>query len=144
MSTLTAELKDVFELYLKLGEKFTKIVDAGDSKDPQALAQSILQNREYLSRIEAMNSRVLRLSEDWENCRANLDPESRDRIRTLAEAARAQAIRLQELCSIQAQKLQAARDKLGKNLEEIGKGAQYLKSVKPIKNNYPKFIDSLY
>ncbi len=144
MIALAVEFRDVFQLYLKLGEGFTKIMNAGDSKDPQALANSILQNREWLAKIEHMNSRMLQLSGEWEKCRESLDAKSRDEIRNLAEAAKAQAIQLRELCGIQIQKLQISRDKLEKDLAELDKGARYLKSVKPAKNNYPKFIDSLY
>ncbi len=144
MIALAAEFRDVFQLYLKLGEEFTNIMNAGDSKDPQALAKSILQNCDWLARIEHMNSRMLQLSGEWRKCRGSLDAKSRDELGDLAEAARAQAVRLKELCGIQIQKLQIARDKLEKDLAELDKGARYLKSVKPAKNNYPKFIDSLY
>jgi hypothetical protein len=144
MKNLVAEFQDVFTLYLQLGEELTRIMNIDDSKDPQALIKAILQNRNCLDRITQMNARVVHLSESWEKCRTHLDPESRNRARNLAEAAKAQAVRLQELCSIQAQKLQTIRDKLGKNLAEIGKGSRYLKSMKPSKSNYPKFIDSMY
>jgi archaellum component FlaC len=141
---LAAEFRDVFTLYIKLGEELTKIMDVGNSEDPQVLADAILKNRECLDRIEQMNSRVLRLSSDWQQHRNNLDQESEKEVRDLSDATRAQVRRLQELCSMHVQKLQNTRDKLQKDLAEIGKGAQYLKSTTPTKNNYPKFIDSLY
>jgi hypothetical protein len=144
MKNFIAEFQDVFTLYLKLGEELTKIINVDDSKDPQALVRAILENRDCLDRIAQMNTRVLHLSDAWQKCRTHLDPESRDKAQNLAEAAKAQAMRLQELCSVKTQKLQTVRDKLGTNLEEIGKGSQYLKSMKPTKSNYPKFIDSLY
>jgi uncharacterized coiled-coil DUF342 family protein len=144
MSALAEEFQDVFQLYLKLSEELTKIIDADDSKDPLELVDSILKNRDCLNRIENMNFRVLRLSEDWEKYRSRLGPESPDEVRDLAGSAKAQAIKLRELCNLYEQKIRAIRDKLGENLEEVGKGSQYLKSVKPIKYNYPKFIDSLY
>jgi GTP-binding protein EngB required for normal cell division len=142
MTTLVAQFQDVLKLYLSFCEDLTKIMDVGDSKDPRALAESILQNRDCLDRIAQMNLRILRLSDDWDKCRKNLDSKSLDDVRNFAQAAKAQAVRLKELCSTHAQKLQTARDKLATDLAEIGKGAQYLKSIKPIKNNYPKFIDS--
>jgi hypothetical protein len=144
MNNFASEFQDVFQLYLKLGEELEKLMDVKDSKDSQALVRFILQNRDCLVRVEQMNSRVRQLSDDWRKCRDKLDPKSRNEARNLAEAARAQAVRLKNLCTIQAQKLETARDKLGKGLAEIGKGTRFLKSIKPIKNNYPKFIDSLY
>ncbi len=144
MNALTSELQGIFQLYLKLREELSKALDVGDSKDPQVLVESILRNSECLLRIEQLTPRVLRLSEEWGTDRANLDPQAQDEIRSLAAAAKTEAIRLKELCSVHAQKLRIALDKLGKDLMEIEKGSQYLKSVKPIRNNYPKFIDSRY
>ena len=141
---LAAEFQDVYTLYVKLGEELTKIMDVGDSEDPRILAETILKNRECLIRIEQMNSRVLQLSNDWKQHSASLDPETEKNIRTLSEGARTQVVRLQELCRTHMKRLQSARDKLEKDLAELSKGAQYLKSTTPPKNNYPKFIDSMY
>jgi hypothetical protein len=144
MNNLADEFRDVFNLYIKLGEELTKIMDVGDSEDPQVLIGSILRNRECLERITQMHSRVAQLSDNWAKCRNHLDPESRSEAHELAAAAKAQAVRLQELCSVQTEKLRRVCDDLGKKLAEIGKGSQFLKSIKPLKNNYPKFVDSLY
>jgi hypothetical protein len=144
MNALAAEYQDVFKLYLRLSQDLAKIMDVSDSQNPQAFVESILENRDNLARIEQMNSRVLQLSDACEKCRASLDPESREEVGNMAQAAKVQAIRLKELCGMHAQKIQAARDQLGDRLAQMGKGAQCLQSMKPIKNNYPKFIDSLY
>jgi hypothetical protein len=144
MKNLVSEFQDVFTLYLKLGEDLTKIMSIDDSMDPNAFVKAVLQNRNSLERISQMNSRVMQLSEAWGKCRETMPPETREMVHSLVEAAKTQAKRLQELCGIHARKLQVVRDKLGDNLAELGKGARYLKSMKPSKNNYPKFIDSLY
>ena len=144
MNALASEYQDVFRLYLRLGKDLAKIMDIDDKANPQDYVESILANRDCLMRIEQMNSRILRLSEAWKKCRATLDLESQDEIEELAGEARSQAVRLRELCGTHVQKLQKVRNKLADDLAEIGKGAEYLKSTKPIKNNYPKFIDSLY
>lgn len=141
---LTAEFHDVFKLYEKLEEELTKITDVGNSEDPQILSETILKNRECLVRIEQMNSRVLYLSDSWKQHSCNQDSKTEKDIHALAEAARSRVIRLQELCRTHMQKLQNARYKLEKDLAELSKGAQYLKSTAPPKNNYPKFIDSLF
>jgi hypothetical protein len=144
MNALACDFQDVFQLYLRLGQDLTRILNEDNSADPQALVQSILGNRDCLVRIEQMNSRVLELSDNWEKCRDNLDPSSINEIRDLAQAAKAQAIRLKELCGIHTQKLQITRDELCSRMAELNKADQHLKSLKPIKTNYPKFIDSQY
>jgi hypothetical protein len=144
MKNIVLEFQEVLALYLKLGEDLTKIMSINDSKDPGAFVKAILQNRDSLEQIAQMNSRVLQLSTAWKKCSAQLDPQVRDKVRALAEASSAQAQHLQKLCSLHAKKLQAVRDKLGENLAELGKGSRYLNSIKPAKNNYPKFIDSRY
>jgi hypothetical protein len=144
MKNLISEFREVLSLYLQLGEDLSKILSIDDSKDPGVFVKAILQNRSSLEQIEQMNSRVMQLSDAWQKCRDQLDPETRKKVSALAEASRAQAKRLQELCSLHAKKLQAARDKLGENLSELGKGTRYLNSIKPPKNNYPKFIDSRF
>jgi hypothetical protein len=144
MNALASEFQDVFKLYLKLSQDLAGITNGIDTHNPQQLIESILQNRDSLVRIEQMNSRISQLSDAYNKCRAHLDPESQEEIRNLAQAAKAQAIRLKEWCSIRALKIQAARDRLGGRIAEIGKGSQFLESIKPIKNNYPKFIDSRY
>jgi hypothetical protein len=144
MNALAAEYQDVFKLYLRLSQDLAGIMDENNSQNPQQLIESILRNCDSLTRIEQMNSRIMQLSDACDKCRADLDLKSQEEIRNLAQAAKAQAIRLKELCGIHAQKIQATRDRLDKRMVEIGKGSQFLKSIKPIKNNYPKFIDSLY
>jgi hypothetical protein len=144
MNALTAEFQDVFKLYLSLSQDLARILDESNSQNPQQMIESILRNRDSLAGIEQMNSRVMQLSDTCNKCRADLDIKSQEEIKNLAQAAKAQAIRLKELCGIHAQKIQATRDSLGRKMVEIGKGSQFLKSIKPIKNNYPKFIDSLY
>jgi hypothetical protein len=144
MNTLAADFRDVFKLYLRLSQDLTQIMDVDDSEDPQALVQSILKNRECLARIEQMNSRVLQLTGSWENCRDDLDAASANEVRELAHAVKSQAIHLNTLCSIQAQKVQMTRDTLCSKIAELSKATQHLKSLKPVKNNYPKFIDYRY
>jgi hypothetical protein len=144
MTNLASEFRDVCNLYARLGEELASITATDDALGSQALIQSILDNRDCLDRIAQMQSRIMQLSEDWKKVRPYLDSELRDETQDLAAAARAQVLRLQELCATQIQKLEQTRDSLGRNLSELGKGTQFLKSIKPANSNYPKFIDSLY
>jgi len=144
MNNLASEFQAVSQLYSQIGEELAGVMCVNDSGNSSALAEAILQHRDCLARIEQMNARVLYLSEEWKKRRPNLDADTYRKIDGLAETARVQAMRLNDLCGNKMQTLQAARDRLAKRLEELGKGTRYLKSVKSTKSNYPKFIDSLY
>ncbi len=144
MNSLAEEFCEVFKLYIEVGDELARSTALDGPQDSQKLVNLILQNRESLERIAQMNSRVMLLSDAWEKCRDHLDPDSREETGKLVEAARAQASRLQELCRIHTEKLRSVCADLGNSLAEIGKGSQFLKSLRPVKNNYPKFVDSLY
>jgi hypothetical protein len=131
-------------LYLKIAEDLSRILEAQDTQNPRTLVQSVLKNQECFARIGQMNSTVLQLSLDWKKHRSTIDAKLRNEISRFADAARRHAVQVGELCNLQAQRLQTARDKMGRDLVELEKGARYLRSVKPAKNNFPKFIDSLY
>jgi len=143
MKDLKSELLDLIALYRILEEEVSRIVQIDDSKDPQATVRAIVQNASCFARIAEMSARVERVSDGWKECRLHLDEKARAETQQLADATRDQALRLRELVSLQAEKIRLAHNRLGKSLTEIGKGAQYLKVLKPPKNNYPKFIDSM-
>jgi len=109
MNALAIEYQDVFQLYLRMGKELAKIMDVDDAANPRTLVESILANHDCLIRIEQVNSRILRLFEDWEACRTSIDPDMQDEVLEVARAARAQAVQLRKLCSIYAQRLQAER-----------------------------------
>jgi hypothetical protein len=109
MNALATEYQDVFQLYLKLGKELVKIMDIEDIKNPQDFIESILATHDCLIRIEQVNSRILRLLDDWEACRISIDPQTEDQIRELARSAKAQAVQLRKLCSLYAQRLQEVR-----------------------------------
>ncbi len=144
MRDIVSRLKDVYLLYASLGEELARVLDVDGSKDCRALIESILQHRDCLARLKELNSSVLSLSSELAQARSKMNAESKDEIQPLAEAVRSQVIRLNELCGIHAERLKIARDKLERDLAELGRGARYLQSVKPPRNNYPKFIDSSY
>jgi hypothetical protein len=144
MNNFAAEFRDIFSLYAKLGEQLSEILKTSDGHASQSMVHSILHNSDSLAQISQMNSRIAKLCEDWNQCRLQLDPADREEADHMAAAAKAQALRLQELCHIHAQKLQTIHDELKHNLTEIGKGARYAKGLKSYRNNYPKFIDSSY
>jgi uncharacterized coiled-coil DUF342 family protein len=144
MNNLLSEFRDLLAVYHDLGDKLAQIVQVDVAEDSQALPRSILQNRDCIERITQMNARVAQLTDRWKKCRKQLDSTTNDETRKLVDAVKAQVVRLQKMCSINAEKLLVTRNNLENHLAEIGKGSQYLKSLKPANNNYPKFIDSMH
>lgn len=142
MTNFASEFRDVFSLYVKLGNEFSRLLNISDADDSGTAVHAILQNKDSLTRISQMNSRISSLSDDWNQFRLHLDAADREEADTMAAAAQTQALRLQQLCRIHAQKIQSIHDKLRNNLAEIHKGARYAKGLKPHSHNYPKFIDS--
>lgn len=143
MRDFVAEFQELNSLYHKLGAELAEEMNAVNANDPHSLVGSVLRCRDRFVRIEQMNTRVLQLAADWEKSRSRLDSKTRDEAQSLAAAAKAHALQLKELFNSYVQKIEPHRENLKKRLSEICKGARYLKSVKPIKSNYPKFVDSL-
>jgi len=144
MRDLADEFLEISERYRRLEKELAVLLGQSDSQSSRELTGAILRNRDCLARIDQMNSAVLRLSDQWKKSRARLDSTSREKIDDLAEKACAHATRMHQLCSNYIQKLQDAKDKLQRDLADLGKGLRYLKNVQPVKHNYPKFIDSMY
>lgn len=142
MNMLAAEFQEVIQIYKRLGQDLSEILYVPESQNCQTLIQSILSNRQCLLEIENMNSRIVPLSKKWISCRNNLDPKSREEISKLVETAKKEAMKLSQLCSANIEKIAKAKEEMSAGIKELGKGTQFLKSMKPIKNNYPKFIDS--
>lgn len=144
MSDPKLEFLNLIALYRELEEEVAGIAAVDESADPQAPVRAVLQHAVCFARIAELSSRVERISENWKNCRALLDEKTRGETEQLADAARCRAERLLQLCNLQSEKIRRTYNRLEKNLAEIGKGAQYLKVLRPPQSNYPKFIDSLH
>jgi hypothetical protein len=143
MRNFASEFQTVSRLYLELGDELAGI-QSEDSNNSRTYLESILRKRDCLAKLEQTNSRALQLSSEWKECRSKLSTKAQNEIEVTAKELRVSAIRLNQLCVTHAQKIQSARTELAKSRAELGKGSRYLKSIKPVKNNYPKFIDSLY
>ena len=143
MNKLVEEFRDVLGLYVKLTADLTRIADAGKSEeDPQALIQSILDNRSCLTEIQQLNKRLTQLYGDWKDQEASSDVADGDEIRGVVDDVREQMRQLEELCGFGVKKVEARRKQLSKELMNVGKGSRYLEMLKPVKENHPKFIDS--
>ena len=144
MNNYTAEFQELFGRYHEAVEILLSSTPAHDSSDIGAFAESLLRHRDCLGVIERMNTKVDQLCDSLEGVESLLDSQSRNETRTAMAEAKAEALRLKQVCDSHSKKLEVARDRIGTQLGVIGKRTQHLKSIQPIKNNYPKFIDSLY
>jgi hypothetical protein len=137
-----SELQCLSELYSRLSTEFASLSSCGKPGDASATAGCILRNEDLFARLEQMNSRLLELAAKWEQLSPQLDPASRRQTQQLAGKVREQAVRLASLGEERIVELETLRGRLGWELGNIKMGARYLESVKPLKTNYPKFIDS--
>jgi hypothetical protein len=142
--TIAAQFEELQRTYAALAEKLGRAFGIGSVENTEATAASVLMNREYLSRIEQMNTRVFQITAAWQKDRALLDPEIQDKIGYFIAAALAEALRLKEICDAHAQRLRTLRTRILKDMADLGKGARLLHSLRPVKGNYPKFIDSTF
>ncbi len=143
MRDLASEFQNLSRTYHQLEQELAGI-PLNDLNDTGTYLESIFRNRDCLVRMEQTNSRALRLSVELKECRSVLDPKAKAEIELITEELRLGAIRLKDLCATHAEKIRNAQENLIKSRAELGKGSRYLQSIKPVKNNYPKFIDSLY
>jgi len=142
MKLFDSELQYLSELYARLSAELENLGRSDKAGVPSIAVDSILRNRDLFSRIEQMNSRLLALAREWEKFGPHLDPETRKQTRQLADKVRNQALSLARAGEQRITEIETIRAKLEWELKEIAKGAQFLESVKPVKTNYPKFIDS--
>ena len=143
MNKLVQEFRDMLGFYVKLAAELTRISDAANSEDdPQALIQSILNNRSSLTEIQELNKRLSLLYGAWKDKEAKLNLSVNNEIRGIVENVWQQLQLLEELCGIGVRQIEARRKQLADDLMNVGKESRYLEMLNPIKENHPKFIDS--
>ena len=143
MSNLAEEFRDVLNLYVKLTADLTRIADVGKSgEDPQAFIQSILDNRNCLTEIQQLNNRLTHLYGAWNNKEKTNSNSADDEIRSLVGDVERQIRQIENLCDNGIKKAEEWRKQLSDELSNLGKESRYLKSLKPVQENHPKFIDS--
>ncbi len=143
MKVFLSELQYLSELCDRLLRELSLPADRSTNIDATALTEAILRNRELFNRLEQMDGRISQLSKDWQSFREHLSPQSRTETQHLAEAVGRQADELARLMEKHKSELEEGRRRLKKALSDVRQGARYLASVKPVKTNYPKFVDSL-
>jgi hypothetical protein len=140
---LASTFRDLHEFYLKMMGELSEQLRPEKSMPTQIIVESIIRNRNLLVQIEQMNTRIFELKEKWGKFHARLDETSRAEVRTFAAAAEEQAVRLHTLLTHRLQTLKSLRIELKKESDELLAGIHFLNSIKPVKCNYPKFIDSI-
>ena len=143
MRSFISELHHLSELYQNLKREFTGLAGKAKSGNVTAVIDETLRNRELLGRIEQMNMRVAQLAQEWELVGNQIDASTRRAIVAFAASVRNQGTQLSLLCNGLLGELEARRGNLERQLADVRRGSRYLQSVKPVKNNYPKFVDSV-
>jgi hypothetical protein len=143
MKLFESELQYLSELYQKLGTELARIAGDAAPGNAPASAEFLHKNRDLIARIEQMNVRVAQLAGEWETFHSRIDPQSRERTVRLAVEVRNRARLLGGACEENRRLLERRRSDLEGNLQELRRGASYLESIKPVKANYPKFVDSV-
>ncbi len=139
---LDSELEELSKLYDGLKDALSGF--GKDNKPASTLAKvhSIIRNEVLFVRLEQMNARLGQLAKDWEKLCPQLDAASRKKTQQLAAKVREQAANLRVLNEARTHEIEAHRAKLERELAIVTRGSKYLESVKPLKSNFPKFIDS--
>jgi hypothetical protein len=144
MNNPLSELQHLIDFYRDATETIANATCHVDTKDLGALANSIVQQRNCLAKIDQMGAQVSKLIDSWKAVEFNFDEKVRNDMQMAIATAKSEAVKLNNQCSDCVKKLEAAKESAGDGLEKVGKHHRYLNSMKPVKGNYPKFIDSLY
>ena len=142
MQSPVPDLRKLAQFYSDLQKDLSDVLNEGDSGNERSLTESILENKSRISQIERMHAHILQLSDNLKKSYKELNAGTRAEAEAAAAEARSHAVYIRELCTQASEKIEKTKAGIQKELEGIAKGKQYLKSAAPVKNNYPKFIDS--
>ena len=126
-----------------MAEELSGELNLQGGMETRCAVDSVLRNRDRLVAIKQMNRHVLELKEQWEDCQVRLEKQLRDEVYTLVANAKEQAAKIQAILDNHMQALKSVRSGLSKESVQVGMGKRYLNSMKPVKGNYPKFVDSM-
>jgi len=143
MKLFFSELEYLSELYGRLETEIAAGGRCASEQDAAQLAETVLRNRDLLHRIEEMNSRVAQLVEEWLAFKLSIGEEQRSEIQHLAHAVARKGWALHARCTEALDALSVRAKRLQEELAEVGRGSRFLDSVRPIRTNYPKFVDSV-
>ncbi|HSW39681.1 MAG TPA: hypothetical protein VLL97_09345 [Acidobacteriota bacterium] len=145
MNDLLSHCRKVLDLYDALEIECSRIFGGAGSGSDDSAVDSVLNNRSRInSMVEEVNMEVMSLAGKLLEFRDRPDPKTGSMIRECAKEAAARAAGLQGMCAVQAEKVAAIRAELREKLDGIDNGSRLLKTLKPPRNNYPKFIDAMH
>lgn len=142
MHQFLSDLRYLAELYARFGAEFLDLNASSMENSTASLSVAVIQNQELISRIEQMDSRLYLLAEEWEKIRNRLSPPIREEIIALAASVSNTAISLACRCRQKIQELEQGLGRLRMEMESLQQGSRYLQTMRPVKSNYPKFIDA--
>ena len=142
MESLIPDLRKLAQFYCDLQKDLSDVLKEADNDNDRSLAESILQNRIRITQIERMTAHILQLSDDLKKFRKNAAPKIRSQVDDLTSEAKSHAVLIQDLCARSSEKIEKTKSEIRSEIERVAAGKRYLKSMVPVKNNYPKFIDS--
>jgi hypothetical protein len=143
MQALLAELRSLDELYGRLKNALTALGNSLQSQNLAALTDATLRYRDLFMQLGQMNARADRIAQHWNNSAGSMEPAIKEQILSLAAKVKEEGTQVSILCTKLHQQLQHNRGAYEKRLDEVRKGRSYLHSARPLKTNYPKFLDSL-
>lgn len=136
--TLSSELQYFRDLYEALRHR---LFDCGGASSRRT-SDAVFANEELISRVGQLSERVSEIASHWHDIRDRLDAGRRGQIEGLAAAVSAQLLQLQQLCGAHARNLDHEMQQISRELGELERGSRYLASARPVKTNFPKFVDS--
>ena len=134
---LESELQSLSDAYEALR---CRLFDGGDCTSSPS--DPVLASEELIARVGQLDRRLAQIAAEWLDSRNRIDPARRAQIERLVSEASAHLRQLQRVCGSHVQKLEHAVEQISQELGELDRGMRYLASVRPIKNNFPKFVDS--
>jgi len=144
MNNLAEEFRDLRDLYIKLTADFSRIAAVGKSgeEDQQPFIQSIIDNRNCMTEILQFNNRLMQLYGTWKEKGENSGNSADEEIHGIIDDIEKQLRQIENLCDNGITKAEEWRKQLSDELANVGKESSYVKSLKPVQENHPKFIDS--
>ena len=143
MKLFFSELEYLSELYGRLETEIGSGRHQSSFDNAEDLAETVLRSRDLLRRIEQMNSRVTQLVEEWQTYKLSIGEEQKEEIQALARTVSGKGWALHSVCNTALASLNARMKLLQDQLSEVGRGTRFLESVRPVRSNFPKFVDSV-
>jgi uncharacterized coiled-coil DUF342 family protein len=102
----------------------------------------VILSGELIQKLLNVDRHMDRLGSEWKAEKLNLTAAAREAVEKLARQIQARAQQLLELAQENEKLLKRHQCVARESLQEIRRGARFLKSARGYRENHPKFIDS--